>query len=334
MNLKLFSDDIRLTTGLSAAAQHSRLKYRNISPSKEGKRIYLSPDQAALFFDIQWKKQTLAFQVVKGGTGKTSLALHTGVGAALLGARVLFIDIDQQANLTSTLGVDVRKHDTPLLVDILEDLTREEVDTPLSAGIINVAPNIDLLPSSIENAQLDHIFQMGQLSLDRTIKKLLAPIKQNYDLIIFDCPPALGNVMGSVALAADKIVCPVNPEAYSTEGLMLNLKTFNRLSKNYDHSFDIKVILNKVSRATYLSKDTLELVKTNELLKGLVLRNTIRVSQEIPNMISQKETLFSLPKYSQAKEEMFRFISELLELEKYLKFDTRSELPAEREYVV
>ena len=142
---------------ISTNGVHKRLKDRGLVGRLErvGNRVYFGHEIAKELLDLTFPKTTLTFHVVKGGTGKTTLAHEVGIRANLLGASVLFVDLDQQANLSMSVGVR-----NPELPTIFDFLTKERSVEDL---IVNVAPGLDLIPSGMRNAQID--FAVGSKNL-------------------------------------------------------------------------------------------------------------------------------------------------------------------------
>ena len=156
--------------------------------------------------------QTIAISSFKGGTAKTSTALH--MGAALTKfykKKVLLIDFDAQANLTTGLGFDPDENDS--LAPVLQG-TKELKEVILNTHI----PNLDLIPA---DTWLERVEVTGSLASDRysheKLRNLLTPL--SYDLIIIDTPPSLCWLTESALIAANHTLVCATPEFYSVKGL-------------------------------------------------------------------------------------------------------------------
>src|SRR3990170_9136796 len=156
--------------------------------------------------------QTIAISSFKGGTAKTSTSLHLGAALAKFHKkRVLLIDFDAQANLTTGLGFDPDENDS--LASVLQGTkTIEEVIKP--TGI----KNLDLIPA---DTWLERVEVTGSLAADRysheRLRNIIAPL--NYDYIIIDTPPSLCWLTESALIAASSTLICATPEFYSIKGL-------------------------------------------------------------------------------------------------------------------
>ncbi len=155
---------------------------------------------------------TIAICSFKGGTAKTSTALHVGAALAKFNKkRVLLIDCDAQANLTTGLGFDPDENDS--MAPVLQgNKTLKEVILKTSI------PNLDLVPA---DTWLERVEVTGQLAADRySHEKLRDIIKDaHYDFIIIDTPPSLCWLTESALIAAQHALVCATPEFYSVKGL-------------------------------------------------------------------------------------------------------------------
>lgn len=157
--------------------------------------------------------QTIAISSFKGGTAKTSTALH--IGAALTKfhkKKVLLIDFDAQANLTTGLGLDPDENDSLASVLQGEKNVKDVIKTTAHS-------RLDLIPA---DTWLERVEVTGSLAADRysheRLRDILAPLK--YDYIIIDTPPSLCWLTESALIAAQHALVCVTPEFYSVKGLV------------------------------------------------------------------------------------------------------------------
>lgn len=156
--------------------------------------------------------QTIAISSFKGGTAKTSTSLHLGAALSKFHKKkVLLIDFDAQANLTTGLGFDPDEHDS--LAGVLQDeKTIEQVIRPTQI------PRLDLIPA---DTWLERIEVTGKLATDRysheKLQNLLKPL--TYDFVIIDTPPSLCWLTESAFIAAHHTLVCATPEFYSVKGL-------------------------------------------------------------------------------------------------------------------
>lgn len=282
------------------------LSTHHLLTSKSNKEIYFGHETARALFQFPFVPRVIAFHIVKGGTGKTALAYEFAVRASLYGAKVLCVDMDQQGNLTEAFQASREAEVRPVMVDVLAD------NVPFEDCIMRVAPGIDLLPSRFENAMLDEMIRSKGLGIENAYREPFQTLKKQYDLVVIDCPPSLGLSVAATALAADYVVAPVTPEKFALSGLELAYQSINELQALHDVPIRFGVVLNKVEARTTLSQLTLKFLLKNSKFADLLLKRTVRFSQEFPNAIANQGSVFDAIRATAAKEDIDALTQELL----------------------
>lgn len=272
----------------------------------KGGRICINHEVAKRVFKFNFNHRIIALQIVKGGTGKTSLTHAIAIKMSLLGAKVLCIDLDQQGNLTQALNINSK--DKPIMADFLSGNYPELTFNDL---IVNVTPGLDLIPSRIENATLDNIIMLKRYNLEKVYSTPLKELKPIYDLIIIDCPPALGQSVTAVALACDTVIAPVAPEDFSLSGLVLTYQEIDNIKRAFDIELDFRVLLNKFDPRTTLSYDTIKTLAEHGVFGKLMYNVYVRNSQEFPNAIAKRESIFDVMKETAAKSDIDLLLAEI-----------------------
>lgn len=306
MEPKMLVADAAVALGVTVQALHNQIKRQKLTHQKSKNRVYFSYETAKKLFEINLHPQVISFQIVKGGVGKTSICLGLGVRASLYGARTLLIDLDQQGNLTKACRV--KAHDKPIMIELInQDISIEE-------GIVPVYEGLDLLPSRIENALLDSNLMLKRLPLDKIYREMIEPLKSEYDLILIDCPPALGSSVTAASLASDKIISPVTPSEFSLEGLEITSKEVSSIEKQYKTKIPVCPILNEFDPRTSLSHDTMRFLVSHPRYSNNLIRTAIRRSQEFENVLTKGASIFDSLTQTSAKEDIDLLTRELLKI--------------------
>jgi chromosome partitioning protein len=223
----------------------------------------------------------------KGGVGKTTTVINLGVYLAQAGHKVLLVDLDPQANLTSGLGMTAPqtdgKHDitgkdskAQTIYDVLVNTNKiSEVFLPTSTD------NLYLVPSGIELSGAE-VEMVSMLSREAVLKRALDEVKTQYDFILIDCPPSLGILTINALVAADKVVVPIQCEYFALEGLGQLMNTIKLVKTNLNPALDVGgVILTMFDTRTNLSRDVAQEVRNffqDKIFNTIIPRN-IRLSE-------------------------------------------------------
>ena len=166
----------------------------------------------------------------KGGVGKTTTAVNLTAALHDLGLRVLLCDFDPQANATSGLGVEKRK-----IKYSAYDVAINEV--PAQQAILSTKYG-DILPSASDLAGAS-VELIDRTHRELCLEKALHPVRDNYDLILIDCPPSLELLTLNSLCAADGILVPVQCEYYALEGLSDLMATLRMVKKRLNPRLEI-----------------------------------------------------------------------------------------------
>ena len=153
----------------------------------------------------------------KGGVGKTTTVVALGHAWASQGKKILFVDLDSQANLSSTL---LDEEYEP--VRTISDAFAEKYDLPIE----HIDEHIDLVPSGLSLSNFDSITSRYN-SREFLLADLLDPVKDNYDFILIDCPPALGLITYNALVAANHLIMVATADRYSYDGMMMIAQIYN-----------------------------------------------------------------------------------------------------------
>jgi chromosome partitioning protein len=290
--------------GITLQAVHHRLKTKNLPVKKSKNRFYFGHETARQLFQINFNKKIIALQNVKGGVGKTEATVDIPIRAALYGARVLCIDEDMQGNLTDSFGIDA--DNLPVMVDIIKN------KMPIEEAIINIMPGLDLIPSNIDNSVLDNVLMLGRHPLDRVYREMFDSLRDRYDLIFIDCPPALGQSVTATILAADEIIAPVTPDKRSIRGLKILTAELKNIEENFKRHVPLKVLFNKFDTRNNLSHEKYKELLTDPYYGSRLITRYIRDAQDFPKAIDKGHSIFDTFKTTYAKEDIDIVTQEIL----------------------
>lgn len=210
----------------------------------------------------------------KGGVGKTTTTVNLSTILAKKGKKVLLIDTDPQGNATSGLGIT--KEVELSVYDILVGDT--EFDEVIQETAIK---NLSLCPSNISLSGAE-VELVSMMSREQRLKTKLDAIKDRYDYILIDCPPALGLITLNAFTASDSVLIPVQCEYFALEGLGQLLNTVNLVKKHLNKNLEIEgALLTMYDARTNLSNQVVKEVKKyfeNKVYKTVIPRN-VRLSE-------------------------------------------------------
>ena len=173
----------------------------------------------------------------KGGVGKTTTAVNLGAALSIAEKKVLLIDMDPQANATSSLGFYQSNLLGKSVYDVLADkVTIEDTIVETELDYLN------LLPSDISLAAVD-VELISISGREYLLKEKLAKIKKNYDYIFIDCPPSLQLLTINALVASDSVLIPLQSEYYAIEGLGKLLNTINIVQNDLNTELTIEGVL-------------------------------------------------------------------------------------------
>lgn len=211
----------------------------------------------------------------KGGVGKTTTAINLGASLAVLEKKVLIIDADAQANSTSGLGFDVREMKKTIYECMVNDVD------PTTAVLQCEIDNLYIMPSHIDLVGAE-IEMLNMSDREKTMKKMVDKLRDQFDYILIDCSPSLGLITVNALTASDSVIIPVQCEYFALEGLGKLLNTIKIIQKRLNPSLEIEgFLLTMYDSRNNLSNQVLDEVKRHfqdMVFQTLIARN-VRLSE-------------------------------------------------------
>ncbi len=211
----------------------------------------------------------------KGGVGKTTTSVNLAASLGFKGKNVLLIDCDPQSNATSGLGIEKGTYKLSVY-DCLADAKNAK-----SAIIKTPFKNLSVLPSAsaLSGAEIELAYQEKR---EFFLKNALDTIRNDYDFLIIDSPPALGMLTINVLTASDSVLIPIQCEYYALEGLSQLIQSVRTIKKTLNSKLEIEGVLATMYDArTNLSIQVLDEVKKyfpQKVYKSIIPRN-VRLSE-------------------------------------------------------
>ena len=210
------------------------------------------------------RTEVIAIANQKGGVAKTTTTHNLGVALAEKGKKVLLVDLDSQASLTISLGIE------PLEIKrtVVDILKKKSVS--IKECIYKVYTNLDIVTSIIDLASME-VEMLSRASREKILDRAITPIKNEYDYILIDCPPQLSILTINALSCADGVIIPVKTDYLAYRGLTQLNDSISEIKDLINEKLKIYGII-----ATFYEtrvkddKEILEMLKNEYNLIGII----------------------------------------------------------------
>lgn len=239
----------------------------------------------------------------KGGTGKTSISSAYGYCLAQAGKRVLMVDLDAQAHLTTCLDQDGAHQDKTLYSAMVSDTKISDIITPTSL------PNMKLVPSSLSLSALEvPLFKMHLREF--RLRQVLKPVEKDYDFIIIDSAPNINLLSLNAILASDEILIPLLADFLSFHGLKILMETLASIENDFNFYLGkIHIFLNRYNSQYPICDECKEAV--HKFYPEYALNTVINESHDIIDASSMGRSVFEAYPESKVVEDIKDLVKEV-----------------------
>lgn len=242
----------------------------------------------------------------KGGVGKTTSTLNIGVGLANRGRRVLLIDLDPQASLTISLGLNSKDF---LDKSIVQVLTKQK---DIKECLFKISENVYIIPSNKLLNDAEDLIK-GKNFRESILKNVLEPIRDIFNYILIDCPPSLNVFTDNGLTASNEVFIPIEAEYLALQGTSQLVEKVNEIKEGNPNLRITGVFLTKYDQRKNLNKQVKEVLENT--FKGEVFNTNINTNVALAEAPSHQKDIFSYEPTSTGAKDYASLVEEIIRQE-------------------
>lgn len=255
--------------------------------------------------------KTIAIANQKGGVGKTTTAFSLGVSLANNNKKVLIVDADPQANLTTYMGY-YDENELPVTLSTLLERYIDDKEINSEEAILHHQEKVDLIPSDLSLAMTESNLQ-NAMSREYAMKNCLSSLKDKYDYIIIDCMPSLSMITTNALACSDQVIIPVQSQYLSARGMGNLLNIVSRVRRQLNRDLKVGgILMTLVDRRTKLPFTIRNELETNFGNIVKLYDTQIPFAVKTAESTSKGKSIFAFDKNSKVAEAYSQFAKEVL----------------------